>query len=58
MRSSDREAAQPCSKMLTSLIILILVMGALVFAAAGTFDYWQSWTFLACYFAASLIMSM
>jgi protein-S-isoprenylcysteine O-methyltransferase Ste14 len=45
-------------KMLASLIGLIVVMGALIFAAAGTFDYWQGWLFLACYFAASLIMSL
>ena len=38
--------------------ILILVMGVLVFAAAGTLDYWQAWLFLACYFTASLIVSM
>jgi protein-S-isoprenylcysteine O-methyltransferase Ste14 len=44
-------------KMFTSLIGLIVVMGALIFGAAGTFDYWQGWLFLACYFAASLIMA-
>jgi protein-S-isoprenylcysteine O-methyltransferase Ste14 len=44
-------------KMLLSLVGLILVMGAIIFAAAGTFDYWQAWLFLACYFLASLIMS-
>jgi protein-S-isoprenylcysteine O-methyltransferase Ste14 len=36
------------------LAILILVMASLLFAAAGTFDYWQAWTFLAVYFAGSL----
>jgi protein-S-isoprenylcysteine O-methyltransferase Ste14 len=45
------------AKMLMQLIMLILVMGALVFAAAGTPDYWQAWLFLACYFTASLIVS-
>lgn len=45
-------------KMLVSLIGLILVMGAMIFAAAGTFDYWQAWLFLACYFGASLIVSL
>ena len=41
-----------------SLIVLILVMGAMVFVAAGTLDYWQAWLFLACYFAASLAVSL
>jgi len=35
------------------LLILALVMASLLFAAAWTFDYWQAWTFLALYFAAS-----
>lgn len=40
------------------LAILILVMASLLFAAAGTFDYWQAWTFLAVYFAASLVITL
>jgi protein-S-isoprenylcysteine O-methyltransferase Ste14 len=44
-------------KGLVSLVALILVMGALIFIPAGTFDYWQAWLFLACYFAASLVVS-
>jgi protein-S-isoprenylcysteine O-methyltransferase Ste14 len=36
----------------------MLVMGALIFMAAGTFDYWQAWSFLACYFLASLVVSV
>ena len=46
------------AKTLRQLLILILVMGVLVFAAAGSLDYWQAWLFLACYFTASLIVSM
>jgi hypothetical protein len=46
------------AKMLMQLLILILVMGLLVFAAAGSLDYWQAWLFLACYFTASVIVSM
>jgi protein-S-isoprenylcysteine O-methyltransferase Ste14 len=42
---------------LVSLVALIVVMGALIFVPAGTLDYWQAWLFLACYFAASLIVS-
>jgi protein-S-isoprenylcysteine O-methyltransferase Ste14 len=45
-------------KGLVSLLVLILVMGALVFGAAGTFDYWQAWLFLGCYFAASIAVSL
>ena len=44
-------------KTLASLAALILVMGAIIFAAAGTTDYWQAWLFLACYLAASLVVS-
>lgn len=40
------------------LAILLLVMASLVFAAAGTLRYWQAWTFLAVYFAASLAISL
>jgi protein-S-isoprenylcysteine O-methyltransferase Ste14 len=40
------------------LAILLLVMASLVFAAAGTLRYWQAWTFLAFYFAASLAITL
>ena len=40
-----------------SLAILMLVMAALVFAAAGTLHYWQGWIFLACYLAASIAIT-
>jgi protein-S-isoprenylcysteine O-methyltransferase Ste14 len=39
------------------LAILVLVMASLVFAVAGTLRYWQAWTFLAVYFAASLAIT-
>ena len=39
------------------LAVLLLVMASLVFAAAGTLRYWQAWTFLVVYFAASLAIS-
>jgi protein-S-isoprenylcysteine O-methyltransferase Ste14 len=41
-----------------SLVGLALAMGMLVFVPAGTLDYWQAWLFLACYFAASLVVSL
>src|ERR1700756_4779313 len=40
-----------------SLAILMLVMAALVFAAAGTLHYWQGWGFLAFYLAASIAIT-
>jgi protein-S-isoprenylcysteine O-methyltransferase Ste14 len=40
------------------LAILVLVTGALLFAAAGTFDYWQAWAFLAIYFTVSLAITL
>ena len=33
-----------------SLVALILIMAALLFGAAGTFDYWQAWLFLVVLF--------
>src|ERR1700730_13319866 len=48
----------PHRKAFGGLAILILVMASLLFAAAGTFDYWQAWTFLAVYFAASLAITL
>lgn len=45
-------------KTLVSLVALIVVMGALIFVPAGTLDYWQAWLFLACYFMASLLVSI
>jgi len=45
-------------KLLSQLFALILVMGALILVPAGTFAYWQAWLSLACYFAASLVVSI
>ena len=40
------------------LLILFLVVAALLFASAGTLDYWRAWTFLAVYFASSLAITL
>ena len=40
------------------LLFLVLVMAALLFIPAWTFDYWQAWTFLAVYFAPSLAITL
>jgi protein-S-isoprenylcysteine O-methyltransferase Ste14 len=45
-------------RLLASLVALILVFGLLIFASAGTLDFWQAWLFLACYFLASLVVTI
>jgi len=51
MSSLDRRA-------FISLAILFAVMASMLFGAAGTFDYWQAWLFLAVYFAPSLAVTV
>jgi len=41
-------------KALRALAVLLLAISALIFLVAGTLTYWQAWTFLGVYFAASL----
>jgi protein-S-isoprenylcysteine O-methyltransferase Ste14 len=38
--------------------MLVLVMAAAIFVAAGTLHYWQGWVFLACYFGASIVITL
>jgi protein-S-isoprenylcysteine O-methyltransferase Ste14 len=45
-------------KTFVGLLLLFLVIAALLFASAGTFYYWQAWTFLAVYFGASLAITL
>jgi hypothetical protein len=45
-------------KAFRGLLILFAVMAALLFAIAGTLNYWQAWLFLAVYFAASLAITL
>jgi protein-S-isoprenylcysteine O-methyltransferase Ste14 len=40
------------------LICLMLVMAALLFLPAWTFDFWQAWVFLAVFGVASLIITL
>ena len=44
-------------RVLGRLLVVLLVMAAMLFAAAGTFDYWQAWLFLAAYAASSLAIT-
>jgi len=39
------------------LVALALVMGALIFGAAGDLRFWQGWAFLAVFFAASALIT-
>jgi len=45
-------------KALASVAIVVLVMATVLFVSAGTFDYWQAWTFLAVYLASSLAVTL
>jgi protein-S-isoprenylcysteine O-methyltransferase Ste14 len=40
------------------LLFIVVVMAALLFGLAGTLDYWQAWTFLAVYVAASVAITL
>ena len=39
------------------LSALALVLGALIFGAAGDLRFWQGWTFLAVFFGASALIT-
>ena len=45
-------------KALAGLLFLLLVMGALTFIPAQTFDYWQAWAFLAVFGASALAVTL
>jgi hypothetical protein len=45
-------------KALVSLLLLFIAMAALLFIPRWTLDYWQAWTFLAVYFAASVAITL
>jgi protein-S-isoprenylcysteine O-methyltransferase Ste14 len=46
------------NKAWVALLLLFLVMAALLFVPPWTLDYWQAWTFLAVYFAASAAITL
>jgi len=43
---------------LLGLLFVLLVMAALLFLAAGTFHYWQAWTFLAVFGLSALAITL
>lgn len=46
------------ARALFRLAIFLLVTSLSIFLAAGTLDYWQAWTFLLVYLAASLAITV
>ena len=46
------------TKAWVALLLLFLAMAALLFVPPWTLDYWQAWTFLAVYFAASAAITL
>ena len=45
-------------KALAGLAFLLAVLAAALFAPAWTLDYWQAWTFLAVFAAATLVITI
>ena len=45
-------------KALLSVFILAIVMGLIIFVAAGTVDYWAAWVYLAIFTIASLLTTI
>jgi protein-S-isoprenylcysteine O-methyltransferase Ste14 len=46
------------TRALVALLLLFLAMAALLFIPAWSLDYWQAWTFLMVYFAASAAITL
>jgi len=44
-------------KAVLSVFVLSAIVGGIIFAAAGTFDYWQSWIYLLVFTIASLLIT-
>jgi protein-S-isoprenylcysteine O-methyltransferase Ste14 len=45
-------------KLATQSLMFLLVLGALLFLPAGTFDYWEAWVFIAVFFACNLPLTI
>jgi protein-S-isoprenylcysteine O-methyltransferase Ste14 len=46
------------AKAIGGLLVTLLVMGGLLFVAAGTVDYWQAWVFLGVFGASGLAITV
>jgi protein-S-isoprenylcysteine O-methyltransferase Ste14 len=45
-------------RLATQSLLFLFVLGALLFLPAGTFDYWEAWTFLAVFIACNLPLTV
>jgi protein-S-isoprenylcysteine O-methyltransferase Ste14 len=45
-------------KLVTQSLLFLIVMGALLFLPAGTFDYWEAWAFIAVFVACNLPLTI
>jgi protein-S-isoprenylcysteine O-methyltransferase Ste14 len=45
-------------KLATQSLLFLIVMGALLFLPAGTFDYWEAWAFIAVFVACNLPLTI
>jgi protein-S-isoprenylcysteine O-methyltransferase Ste14 len=46
------------AKSLLSVVVLTFAVGVMIFAAAGTVDYWQAWVYLFIFTIASLLITL
>jgi protein-S-isoprenylcysteine O-methyltransferase Ste14 len=44
-------------RLATQSLLFLIVLGALLFLPAGTFDYWQAWVFIAVFVACNLLLT-
>jgi protein-S-isoprenylcysteine O-methyltransferase Ste14 len=56
--SQEQGGRRLTRKAFIGLLALFVVMAALLFGGAGTFDWWQAWLYLAVYFGASLLITL
>jgi protein-S-isoprenylcysteine O-methyltransferase Ste14 len=45
------------SRALRGFVVSVTVMSALIFLSAGSFDYWQAWTFLGVYISCNGLLA-
>src|SRR5262245_9282187 len=45
-------------KLVMQSLLFLIVMGALLFLPAGTFDYWEAWAFIAVFVACNLPLTI
>jgi len=53
--NGEEDLVKTAPKMLVLALVEPVVFGLLLFAAAGTFDYWQAWVFLLVYALSTCI---